>query len=199
MKIKTRRNIALFDVDGVVVANPEVALNKTINDFNFWENHWNDVDGAVINTEVTELAQSLISTNWQVIFLTARPIKFRAQTERLLSKAGMFVAPVTGTLLPLEWERTNAPLLVMYPSNSLLSSAAWKQEQVKEWVDDGLKVRFMMEDYRPNAEAVRALVPVFLYERKKISQHSAALGAYLCCGGVAACWCPADATETVSV
>jgi hypothetical protein len=186
MKIQTRRNVALFDVDGVVVANPEEALDGTINDFGFWTRHWDDVEGAVINTEVTELAQSLISTNWQVIFLTARPLRFRAQTERLLSKAGMFVAPVTGTLLPLNWERTNAPLLVMYPGNGG-SSAEWKQRQVKEWQDDGLKIKFMMEDYRPNAEAIRAICPVFLYERKKVSKH---LPVFKCCGGLSVCWCP---------
>jgi hypothetical protein len=186
-ELKTHRNVAVFDVDGVVVQNPDCALSgPPILDNNFWANHWSRPDEAQLNDEVCELARSLMRTNWQVVFLTARPGIYRKQTEELLRRAGLLPRPEDVKMV-LNPSYNNTPMLFMIEGNDIPNgSAGWKQTMLKKWVDSGVKVRFFMEDYRPNAEAARAVVPVFLYERKKPSQH---LPVHPCCGGLAACWC----------
>lgn len=185
MKISTERDIAVFDLDGVIVKNPKEALTKTIIDGAYWDNHWLHPDKAELNDEIVDLIQSLISTNWQIIILTARPSKYRGPTISVLARAGIYPLP-----LPIDElkQHYNSPILVMIPNSDIPhSSAAWKQHTIKSWKDQGANIRFMMEDYRPNAEAVRAVVPVLLYEYKRPSK----VLAFACsgCGGVAACWC----------
>lgn len=197
MFLNTKRNVALVDVDGVIVANPSESLGQnTITDTNYWANHWNKPDEAGLQQEVIDLVQSLVSTGWQVIFLTARPEQFRKVTERLLHRAGLFVRPKDVRSI-LDQGMSNAPILIMWPELHVgLSSAAWKQRTIKSLKDQGLKIRFMIEDYRPNAEAIRSQTPVFLYERQKVSQYIDSL--CIRCGGLSACWCHDDQSSDVA-
>lgn len=195
MELKTHRNVVIFDLDGVLVANPQSSVGKgTITDNNYWSYHWAHPDKADLNMEMVALAQSLISSGHQLVILTARPGKYRIPTERLLYRAGIFVAPHPNinVRMPFDTRVSNSPLLVMLEEDNVpYSSAEWKQAMVKKWLDSGNKVTLMVEDHRPNAEAIRCLVPVLLYESKRPSKY---IGRP-CCGGLAACWCPVGAAD----
>jgi hypothetical protein len=172
--IGTDRLTAIFDLDGVFVENPPEALVQNaqpITDLGYWERHWSYPERSVRQQEMVRLASHLSLINWQIIVLTARPQQFRGETERLLRMLAL----------------ANAEL-VMIPQNHIGGSASWKQETVKKWVDMGVKVMFMVEDHRPNAEAIRAVVPVLLYEYKRPSRLLKL--ACTTCGGLSACWCP---------
>jgi hypothetical protein len=196
MRIKTERNIAVFDVDGVIVQNPHESLYQTITDGAYWDLHWNDPDNAILNKEIADLARALYLTGWHLVFLTARPSTYRKQTVQLLKRAGFFDMKIEEPEdLKADGFMLQHPVLLMFPETDIpTSSAAWKQSIIRDMLAQGGKVRFMMEDYRPNAEAVRAVVPVLLYERKRPSKLLA--GCCPGCGGVAACWC--NPSETPS-
>lgn len=188
MNIESERLIALFDLDGVLVRNPDEALgNKPpITNKNFWDEHWKSPETAPIQQEMVDMAISLIGANWQIGILTARPHEYRPWTVTLLRRMGILVSTDPRPRISTSYSR---PFLHMLPSAQVpQSSAAWKQETVKGWLDQGAKIQFMVEDYRPNAESVRAIVPVLLYERKKPSQYLAL--AHEECGGLARCLCP---------
>jgi hypothetical protein len=167
MQILTERPIAVFDLDGVIIQNPFESLGQnTITDSNYWENHWLYPEKATFNDEIVELAHSMLRSDTHVVFLTARPSKYRSSTETLLKRAGLEVGQ--GDLT----QRSFRPRLVMIPSIGIpQSGAAWKRDTIQGWIDQGGKVLFMVEDYKPNAEFVREIIPVLLYERKKQSRH----------------------------
>jgi hypothetical protein len=188
MEIQTERPIAVFDLDGCLISNPSEAMGSTaIGSRDFWANHWNNPDGAEVQQEVVDMLLSLAATNWQIIILTARPDSFREQTVRLLRGLGIFVPTNESPILFKDWR---CPVLVMYPDKGYIPSTSgggWKQGVIREWLDQGANIKFMVEDYPPNAEAIRAVVPVLLYERKKPSRKL--VEACQDCGGVNACWC----------
>jgi hypothetical protein len=186
----TKRMVALIDVDGVVVENPLETVGKgTINDTNFWANHWNNPEGGRLQVEVISLVQALVACGWHVIFLTARPENFRGVTVKLLRRAGFDIRS-PNDYTPVEESGWAYPALVMIPGTEVRSSASWKQQTVRALKEAGLNVQFMIEDYRPNAEAIRSQVPVFLYERQKLSQYLEPI----ChrCGSLSVCWCPSE-------
>ena len=126
---------------------------------------------SAINHEMVTMARVFSEKTVRVLILTARPEFYKRDTQLLLMRANV---------------RHDA--LIMLPGDAVpQSSAAWKQEQVANIMKTH-NVLFMVEDYRGNAEAIRALVPVLLYERQKQSVHFTAT--YTCCGGMAACFCP---------
>lgn len=167
MRIKSERPIAIFDLDGVIVANPKESLQgHSITDGNYWFNHWTKPELAIFHDEVLTLIKALKPTH-HIIVLTARPAKYRAYTIDLLHRAGIFVTDVD-TLTDLT---TRVALVMIGPDEITGHSAAWKRDTIQSWLDQGANISFMMEDYKPNAEFVRELIPVFLYERKKQSKH----------------------------
>lgn len=175
------RLTAIFDLDGVFIENPAEARikdAKPITDLNYWERHWSNPAGSVVQHEMVRLARMLLMVNWRVIVLTARPETYAGHTRTLLRILGLQAS--TGPDV----------LLVMIPQSTIGGSAEWKQQIVKRWRDEGMKIQFMVEDYRINAEAIRSVVPVLLYECKRPSNHLP----LSCrkCGGLAACWCPAE-------
>lgn len=185
MNIQSERPIALFDLDGVITENPKESLEQTVSCKNYWHEHWTRPLETPIHQEVVDIIHSLIGAV-HIIILTARPDSYRPHTIQLLDRLGIMCPSKSPNTL---YAGQLAPILHMFPCDGTIpsSSAAWKQGEVKRWLDQGAKIMFMMEDYRPNAEAVRALVPVLLYERKKPSKHLK-LACYKC-GGLAACWC----------
>lgn len=168
LKIETERPIAIFDLDGVIIQNPPESLGQnTITDGNYWAKHWKDPQGGTLNEEMVDLAASMLLTDTHVIFLTARPEVYRPWTIELLRRAGFHIGDQTALT-----QRSFAPRLVMLPGGDVpQSSAKWKRDTIKNWLDQGARILFMVEDYRPNAEFVRELIPVLLYERKKKSQY----------------------------
>lgn len=187
MIIDSERLIALFDLDGVLVTNPPEAMagGPPITNKNFWDDHWKSPMEAPIQQEMVDMAITLIGANWQIGILTARPAEYRPWTVTLLRRMGLLVSTDPRPRISTSYSR---PFLHMLGETEIpQSSAAWKQETVRDWKRQGAKIQFMVEDYRANAEAIRAVVPVLLYERKKPSQH---LAVHPCCGGLAACWCP---------
>lgn len=162
----------VLDLDGVIIRNPDQALTgPPLTDGNFWHHHWTNPDMSAINQEMVDMSGIFHIAGMSVFILTARPDIYWTQTVRLLRDANV------------EYDG-----LIMLPGDTVPhSSAAWKQQQVATLMKK-YNVLFMVEDYRANAEAVRALVPVLLYERKKISDHLRAT--YVCCGGLSRCFCP---------
>lgn len=188
MKIETERLIAVFDLDGVLVENPPEAMvgGPPITDRNFWDKHWMHPESSKLQQEMVDMANSLVGANWQLIVLTARPESYRPWTIQLLRRMGIFVSEKPKARLHSGYGR---PVLEMLPLIGIpQSSAEWKQQTVREWLSQGAKIQFMVEDYMANCEAIRALVPVLLYERKKVSRHLK----FFCdgCAGLTACWCP---------
>ena len=169
MAVKPR--MAIFDLDGVIIQNPDDALSgppKTSGDY--WTHHWTSPDMSKINKEVVLMAQVLSDAGVLIQVLTARPERFHAVTHNLLVAA------------EFPYDR-----LDLLPGSDVpQSSAAWKQAYVAN-LTLAYDVMFMMEDYRPNAEAVRSQVPVLLYERKKVSAHLQ--NVCTVCGGVVRCLC----------
>ena len=169
--MKSKPQMAIFDLDGVILQNPDDALSgppKTCGDY--WTHHWMNPDMSKINKEVVLMAQVLSDAGVLIQVLTARPERFQLVTHNLLVMA------------EFPYDRLN----LLPGSDVPQSSAAWKQERVAE-LTRNYDVLFMMEDYRPNAEAVRSQVPVLLYERKKVSAHLPNVCGV--CGGLARCYC----------
>ncbi len=187
MIIESDRRIAVFDLDGVLIQNPDSALgkNNVITSSDYWEKHWKSPDDRITNPEMVELALALIGADWQLIVLTARPEYYRPWTVRLLRRMDIMVQEHPRKRLHSGYGR---PILHMLPGGDVPhSSAAWKQDTIKDWLDQGARIQFMVEDYPWNAEAVRAVVPVMLYEYKRQSHRL--LGNFACCGGMTRCLC----------
>lgn len=185
MKIKSTRSIAVFDIDGVIIENPpeaQVIGAAPIQDKDYWTRHWSHPELAKFNQEMIDLGKSLLDAQWHIVFLTARPVSFWKDTERLLEIAGFTISGFANIA-----QTSMHPKLVMLPDDGIpYSSAAWKQDTIRGMIAAGGVVRLMVEDFKHNADAVRAVVPVLLYERKKISNNIVMLP---CCGGMSRCWC----------
>ncbi len=183
MRISSDRPIAFVDIDGVLIKNPPEAQKGfgTITDPEFWEKHWSRPMVSQPNAEVVTLVKSLIATGWHIIFLTARPAMYRELTKKLLMKhLGFWVSDYEHIEM-----HSNHPKLVMIKQNEIpTSSAEWKQSVVRAAIKAGGNAALMIEDYKPNAEAVRPLVPVLLYEQKRTSDYLAQCSG---CGGMSRC------------
>lgn len=153
--INTRQPVVVVDLDGCLVANPPESLKSTsgpaptIPDVNFWANHWNDPMGSQPHYELIQMVRTLQIAGWKVIVLTARPDSFRAQTEQFLRRVELNCS------------------LIMRSGGNILPSTEWKANTVQYLIELGYDVRLAIEDYKPNADAIRGIVPVLLYERKR--------------------------------
>lgn len=112
----------------------------------------------------------MLQDSHQIVVLTGRPDIHRENTWALFVRMGF---------IPDD--------LVMYPSTDIphATAAGWKYDVVKGWLDEGYPIVLAVEDYKPNADSLRNLVPVLLYERKKDTMSPPCGG----CGGRDACWC----------
>lgn len=141
------RPVVVFDIDGCLAQS---FSGETITDFAFWERIWSDPDAAV-NEEMVTLARSLLSSGVHVAILTGRPDRYRGHTEKWLHR-------VIGG-----WHGYGHWSLTMHPGDAS-ATTDWKAETVRAWKEDGVDVLFAIEDYPPNARAIRRHVPVLLYE-----------------------------------
>lgn len=172
--MRSSKPLVVFDLDGVFVVNP--TTHESNNDINFWHDHWRNWRLAKPQIEMVELAQDMQDSGHIVVVLTARPRQYRSVTLDLLARLGLDARPVPADLLPifvkddinLGLPSYPVPLnLVMIDSEQIVSSSVWKRDTIKSWVDAGLEIRFMVEDYKVNADVIREVVPVLLYERLK--------------------------------
>lgn len=160
--------VIVCDLDGCIVANPDV--EGTISDVDFWARHWLHPEQAVLQTEVVDLIQSMRETGHFLIILTARPEQFAECTLQVLQRADLYPTWVREEQ-PFTADSIHDSILVMMPGDKIISSAAWKRQKIAQWLKDGMDIRLMIEDYPHNAEAIRELVPVMLYESKRKSRH----------------------------
>lgn len=175
----TKRHVIVCDIDGVVTRNPDSAIT-TITSHDYWGEHWNNVGGLQYNLEVVHMLQDLVRQGNMICFMTARPIQYLGVTKALLGRMG-----ITDMMISV-WNHStghdsfhdafsdairelNRPIVLkMLDDRDIPSSSGkWKADLVKQMLDQGLKVQFMIEDFKHNADHIRQHVPVFLYERVK--------------------------------
>lgn len=134
--------VAVFDLDGCLIESP---TGETITDPNYWHKHFTNGDCAY-NREMIDLAEALQNMGWRIVVLTARPTRYRDDTQNIV------------------YSKLPGSLLIMY-GGGYADASEWKAKKVRELIDAGWDVRFVIEDYKPNAEAIRKVVPVLLYEK----------------------------------
>ncbi len=162
--------IAVFDIDGVLVENPTLQSN---NDLGYWHKHWTAPPSeARVNQEMVELLSDLhYESMWGIIALTARPAQYADHTEKLLRfildrpVRTRGVQSVYGDF----YGRHSPPdvVLVTQQANEIVPSGEFKRDTIGFWQSQGLDIRFMVEDYKPNADVIRRVLPVLLYERQR--------------------------------
>lgn len=169
LTIATKRPIAVFDIDGVLIQNPSQSRRAgkneppgpTIPDPLFWTKHWKKRDAAA-HQDMFDLLFALQDAQWLVILLTGRPIDHRSETVATLAYHGVSCyGPSTDVVTDVD----GFAHLVMVESGNYGSSADFKVNMIRKWKSDGANIKFLIEDYKPNAEAVREHIPVLLYER----------------------------------
>lgn len=158
----TTTRIALFDLDGCLFKSPS---QDTIHDPSYWQRYWSDVDRQVPNPPVVDLFKTLlVSPDWTVIILTARPDSKREETNEALERAGISTWEMSDGE-PIE-DNMAVPLF-MWKGEEVFGHGNWKRAVVEAWKENGADLAFMVEDYKPNADAIRGVIPVLLYERVK--------------------------------
>lgn len=142
--------VVICDLDGVIAANPPEAFKGTINDPNYWHSHWDKWDEAKPNHEIVHLLRLLAQGGTKIVILTSRPDTYRDQTTKFLKKLGL-----------------RCDLIMRSTGGAILPSDEWKHDVIEYMLGLGYDIKLLIEDYKPNVEAARSLVPCLLYERKK--------------------------------
>lgn len=135
--------VAIFDLDGCLSQTPS---RDAITDPDFWHTHFTN-GTAECNPEVVDLACTLRAAGWDIMVLTARPSDYYTATRSWLDR-----------FLP------DVPLIMWEDGNGYGSSSKWKAQTVKDLIEQGYDVRFMVEDYPNNVEEIRKVVPVLEYQ-----------------------------------
>lgn len=157
--------IVVFDLDGVIFKSPS---RESIPDEHYWETYWSNPDSHKINKEIQTLMASLISSNIHILILTARPDSYEQVTyEAIYVKLGIQILTVKD-ILHFKFGHTSQYHLMMRPKLAVFddwdSNALWKKS-VLNWLVGAHDVLFAVEDYKPNAEEMRKVIPVLLYEQ----------------------------------
>jgi|SRR5690606_13747488 len=143
-----RQPVAVFDLDGCLL---ESGQKTTVDDETYWHNLWTNPDRWKPVPSLILLAKALHAAGWRLILLTSRPERYRLWTWRFLRR--YHLADVFETV-------------IMQETFDSLSSGEWKREQMRRLVELH-DVQFVVEDYKPNADAIRTVVPVLLFESKR--------------------------------
>lgn len=157
-----RQKYAVLDLDGCLVQNPEEARYATLNDPSFWHSHWNDALAGRPNEELLDVARGLLDQGYRLIVLTARPETYRSQTVRYLGRICLFT-----TLSPRPNPDQSVSLVMRPVEDGISRSGPWKRDLIKSWLDQGANITLALEDFKPNADMIRQVVPVILYEQMK--------------------------------
>ena len=164
--------IVIADLDGCLSQNPPESFRDargTINDVNFWARHWNNVRNPA-HDEMIELLQVLMLDGYHVVILTARPERFRDVTKAWLEDHGLYALEpdVASEMVGSAFTLRNPALVMLDEDEANIGYRSnWKADVVEQWVKQGARIAFAIEDYKPNADALRPFCPVLLYERKR--------------------------------
>lgn len=169
IRVPSERPVIVCDLDGCIVANPDV--QGTINDWNYWHDHWTRPESAELHDAVVDMVHAMRETGHFIIILTARPEYFAPWTLEVLERADLFPEFVCEKSMFTASVLDDAILVMRPDSDGVSSSAQWKRDKIATWLNDGVDIRLAIEDHPPNAEAIRSLVPVFLYENKRESRY----------------------------
>lgn len=143
--------VIICDLDGVLTKMPVSSHGRgTISDPNYWHHHWDKWDEVEPHHEMVNMVRTLAQGGMKIVILTARPDSYRYQTEKFLAKFGV-----------------RCSLIMRASDGQIVPSSEWKHDVIEHMIALGYDIKFMIEDYKPNVEAVRSLIPVLLYERKK--------------------------------
>ena len=192
--------VAVFDLDGCLCQGPyhDPRSKEHLDDPEFWRRHWDRPD-APCHTELVEMARGLASGGFHILVLTARPDTYHDQTVRWLQQVGNWSVASFNTSIRYNRAGSQSDVWLMMIDNQRqlrhpLTGAEWKRETVRSLIQWGIDIQFVVEDYKPNADVIREVVPVLLYERQKPHpcvngcQHSKDVAMYPehTCGGN--CW-----------
>ena len=160
--------IVVIDLDGVVFKSP---VRETVNDPNFWVSFWENPEAHRPNKEIEVLIRGLCAVGTRILFLTARPKRYRKQTHQAIINC-MGVLPMwcedVSDLDFLVWPASLCALHMKpdQATDDWLTSGAWKLGVIEE-LKTNHEVLFAVEDFKPNAEEMRKAVPVLLYEQRR--------------------------------
>ena len=162
-----RPKLFIFDLDGVILQSPGSRFHPPVD----WPKYWADIDAQRPNQDVVDLIQILKRAH-PVLILTARPVEVVSQTVMVLKRIGLPATPIDA--VPLLWPRLKIIKSLVYlkmmkseVEEDGETPAIWKRLRIEELVDVGWNVQFMVEDYKTNADEIRKVVPVLLYENKR--------------------------------
>lgn len=165
------RPVVVFDLDGCLRQNPyHDESTKTFAPHFNWGDHWRE-PGVACHEELVDLARSLLAAGHSVLVLTARPDDFHEVTIEWLKRVGPWEVTYHNDRKHHGATGHDTVHLMMLPRQIDLlhhvSGAEWKRDVVRSLIERGIDIRFVVEDYKPNADVIREVVPVLLYERKK--------------------------------
>ena len=150
--------IAVFDLDGVIFKSPSPTI---IHDLTFWLEYWADSERQRPNPEMVKLLHD-VSTFSPIVILTARPISAARDTTMALANVGVLVT----SNLTTRWH-SGIPTgihLIMWPLKPDWDAIPhWKQKTVDD-LNRMQGVSFVVEDHKVNADLIRRICPVLLYE-----------------------------------
>lgn len=146
-----QRRVIVFDLDGVLFRTPS---KETVNDPAFWMDYWNN-ERPEPNPEMIKMYHDYdIYGLVTPVILTARPTVVESPTLKALENVGIHV-----------------PLLFMMDHDpdqaDWQTTGFWKRDVVREWIQAGVDVWLVIEDYKPNADAIRQVTTVLLYESRR--------------------------------
>lgn len=138
----------ICDIDGCVVRSPS---DSTIHDAEYWDAFWSSETDQIPNREVVYMLGAMLMLGASVVYVTGRPERARDGTLQMLTRLGLWQVQKTE--------------LRMLPDGFHGDIAKWKKVQAQSLVDFGRDVIFALEDFGPNVEELRTVVPVLRYEK----------------------------------
>lgn len=146
--------IIVFDFDGVIVQSPCASPGTQPQNHSCWEEYWLDTASQRPNPEMLFLYKQFEHhPTIDPVILTARPKAVEEATRTVLAGFG-----IINPILRMREDQDDP---------SWQGSGIWKRDTIKLWQRLGTTVLLVVEDYKPNADAIREVVPVLLYERMK--------------------------------
>lgn len=170
----------IIDVDGVAIETPR-DLAASLVDPEFWNSYWDNDEAqySQLNPEVMCLAQGLFEAGYNVVFLTARPRDKAEVTAKVLRHGLHLWGGFVGQVVPLTDEGEPNPIkhnlagdipLMTWDrvGDDWAGTSEYKIKTMMRWEEDfKMSIACVLEDYKPNAEAIRKFWPVLLWERVK--------------------------------
>lgn len=155
--------IAVFDLDGVIIKSPS---RESVSEVSFWENFWTDISCHEANPEILALMKILCAADIQVFILTARPNSFEGVTLQSLALVCSIHPRICSDPVEHQMDETGYHLMMRDGENvfhDFQSNSIWKRLVINLLMVNH-DVLFAMDDYKPNIEEIRKVVPSFLYE-----------------------------------